>query len=103
MEVLRDKMVTLTVVCKLKNGFGIVDLKVKAIDMTYIAKEFPRQVSGWGFDPDNCEIFYRNKNGWSRVALIKGGKWAEIYTWVKNWDKYASPSWVKRVKATMKM
>ena len=96
-------MVTLTVVSKTGAGFQIKDLKVKAIDMTYIAKEFSRQISGWGFDPDNCEIFYRNKNGWSGVAIRKGGRWAEIYVWVKNWEKYASPSWVKRVKANMKM
>lgn len=93
------RMVKLIVVTKLKDGFSITNLNVKSMDMKEIASKFRSEV-GWGHNTDDCEIFRPYPNGaYSWVARHTGRGWTRVATTVKNWDKYASPSWVKKVKS----
>ena len=92
-------MVKLIVVSKLKDGFSVTTLTVREINMKEIATKFNKEV-GWGHNTDDCEIFRQSPNGtiyW--IARRTGRGWTRIATNVKNWDKYASPSWVKKVKS----
>ena len=90
-------MVTLTAVCKLSDGFGIKSFKVKSLDMNEIAKQFGKQISGWGFNPENCEIYRYDskKDMWYFIAKRTGRGWVRIATYVENWDKFATPSYRK--------
>lgn len=93
-------MVKLIVVTKMKDGFSITNFNVKSLDMKEIATKFRSEVSFWGHNPDDCEIFQPHPTGrYSWVARHTGRGWTRVATTVKNWDKYASPSWVKKVKA----
>ena len=94
-------MVTLTCVSKLKDGYAIQNITVKSMDAVEIAKAFDKQVSGWGFNTTDFEIYRwsaKNKH-WDVVAQHTGRGWVYIPTYVKNWDKMAVPSFVKKVKS----
>lgn len=94
-------MVVLTCVCKLRDGYAVQNLTVKSVDAVLIEKEFRKQISGWGFNTTDFEIFKwdaKNKH-WNVVAQHTGRGWVYIPTYVKNWDKVANPSFVKRVKS----
>ena len=94
-------MVKLIVVSKIQDGFAIRDFTVKSMDMKEIASQFPKQVSAWGFNVDDCEIFRQSPStkSWYWVARRTGRGWTRVAATVKNWDKYSSPSWVKKVKS----
>ena len=94
-------MVTLTCVSKLKDGYAIKNITVKSMDAVEIAKAFDKQVSGWGFNTTDFEIFkYDVKiKTWVVVAQHTGRGWVHVSTFVKNWDKIAVPSFVKKVKS----
>lgn len=88
-------MVQIVAVSKVSDGFAMKTLNVKSMDMNEIAKVVRSEVSGWGFDDTNFEIFKYNPKGgnWLVVAQHTGRGWVRISTWVKNWEKYATPSW----------
>ena len=93
-------MVTLTCVSKIRDGYAIKNITVKSMDAVEIAKAFSKQVSGWGFNTDDFEIFkYDAKiKTWLVVAQHTGRGWVHVSTFVKNWNKIAVPSFVKRIK-----
>ena len=94
-------MVTLTCVSKISDGYAIKNITVKSMDAVEIAKAFDKQVSGWGFNTTDFEIFkYDAKiKTWTSVAQHTGRGWVRVPPFVKNWDKMAVPSFVKRVKS----
>jgi len=94
-------MVTLTCVSKISDGYAIKNITVKSMDAVEIAKAFDKQVSGWGFNTTDFEIFkYDAKiKTWLVVAQHTGRGWVHVSTFVKNWDKIAVPSFVKKVKS----
>lgn len=96
-------MVAITVVSKSSNGFSIQNITVKSIDMKEIIKKMDSEL-GWSVNRDDCEVFYYNAKGknWLSVGRRTGRGWTRISTFVKGWDKYASPSWVKKVKSLRK-
>ena len=99
-------METLTAVCKMQDGFGIRSFKVKKLDMNEIVRAIQTEISGWGFDSTNFEIFQKNAhdksgNSWLVVAQHTGRGWVRISTFVDNWEKYATSSWIKRAKSNM--
>ncbi len=94
-------MVTLVCICKGNDGFILKNLTVRSLDMKEIIDKF-RKTIGWGFDTTNFEIFQQGKGTWYCVAMHNGRGWTRIATNVKGWEKYASPSWVKKVKAALR-
>jgi len=88
-------MTQIIAVCKLGDEFAVKMLNVKSMDMNEIAKVCRDKLTGWGFDDTNFELFkYNSKGGnWLVVAQHTGRGWVRISTWVKNWEKYATPSW----------
>lgn len=93
-------MVNITVVSKNSNGFSIETINVKSMDMKEIIKKMDSGLS-WAINTGDCELFYYNTRGknWLSVGRRTGRGWTRISTFVKGWDKYASPSWVKKVKS----
>lgn len=92
-------MVAITVVSRSQDGFALQTISVKSMDMKEIVRAVDRDLS-WAVNSGDCELFHYNARGkiWTSVARRTGRGWVRISTFVKNWDKYASPSWVKRVK-----
>lgn len=93
-------MAKLIAVCKYGDGFAVKNLTVKSMDMNEIVKVCNQHITGWGFDNVNFELFsYDPKmENPAVVAQHTGRGWVRISTFVKNWEKYATPSWVKKVK-----
>ena len=81
-----------------KDGFQIKTISVKAMDMKEIAQTCYMELGWFG---DNFELFKYNASGknWLVVARHTGRGWVRISTFVKNWDKYATPAWIKSVKS----
>lgn len=95
-------MTTLIIVSKrLKSseGYHVQNLVVKSLDMDEIAKQFPKQID-WATNSIDCEIFMKTtgKGGWIWIARRNGRGWTEINTRVKNWERYASPSYVRNMR-----
>ena len=92
-------MVAITVVSRSQDGFALQTISVKSMDMKEIVKAVDRDLS-WAVNSGDCELFHYNAKGrnWISVGRKTGRGWVRISTFVKNWDKFASPSWVKRVK-----
>lgn len=88
-------MVQIVAVSKVGGGFAMKTLNVKSVDMNEIVKVCGKEITGWGFDDTNFEIFKYNPQGnnWLVVAQHTGRGWVRISTWVKNWEKYATPTW----------
>lgn len=92
-------MAKLIAVCKTKDGFDIKVLTTKELDMNKIAKEVGKGL-GWGFNSNDCEIFQITPDGLTYwVARRTNRGWSRVSLNVKNWDKYAPASWVKKVKS----
>lgn len=88
-------MVQIVAVSKAGEGFAIQTLNVKTMDMNEIAKVCGKELTGWGVNHINFELFQYNPKGgnWLVVAQHTGRGWVRISTWVKNWEKYATPTW----------
>lgn len=86
--------VKLYVVSKGGNGFSMAAMTVPSLDMRHIAKELSQM--GWSVNTDDCEIFREVKGTVYWVARRTGRGWTRIATNVGGWEKYASPSWVKK-------
>lgn len=91
-------MVTLTCVSKVKDGYALKDITVKSLDMNQIISTFRKEV-GWGFNTTDFEIFKHGKAYWENIAQHTSRGWVYININVKGWDKYAVPSFVKKVKS----
>lgn len=90
-------MVTLVAVSKGKDDFDMESFEVSEMD----AKEIGRKIDtdlGWSINRSDFEVFRKSNSTWLWVVRVKG-RTVRYASYVKNWDKYSSPSWVKHVKS----
>lgn len=92
-----ENLVTLVAVCKGKDDFVLESFEVKEMD----AKEIGRKIDtdlGWSINRNDFEVFCKKNSTWLWVARFKG-RTVRYASYVKNWDKFSSPAWVKHVKS----